>query len=474
MDHYHHQLLNRDLFDPVFVVLGDKEDGPTYADDFTYLYTGTDDRFGALLKLFSTADIVLFSNLFSPIVCEAAITAGVPVLIELAHDVETGQLYDEIDLTICVSQAVKNAQTDPLRTKVIYNGIDVSLFRPPDQPRGDGKIVILQVGNKVKAEINLDELADDLLPLDSRIEMWIAGQEGESSERVKFLGMRRDIEEVYRQADILILLSKKEAFGLAAVEAMACGVIPIATDCGGPAEIVTHGVNGWIVPLGDRAGAVARISEAVGLLGSPKWEDMRRAARREVEDRFSIGTSIREYEKTYLDLVAQKGVRATAGPVYGKAPPEAVLEDAIFFMGSGWWDRTLLAIDAMTGDPRPVRIKLCAWAAERLAAHAIARDRPDSAEKIYKKLYASGWVGKEWMTNWLAIGPADEDKKSILETLLKLDPKDPLFYMLTAETAINHGDFTGALSVLERGATACPDNAEIVGVHAMLKTRLGM
>lgn len=473
MDHYHHSLLNRDLFDPAFVVLGDMEDGPTYADDFSYLFTGTADRFGELLKHFSTADIVLFSNLFNPIVCSAAIAAHVPVLIELAHDVERGQLYPEIDLTICVSQAVRKAQADPARTKVIYNGIDLGLFRPPAALRDGGKIVILQVGNRVKAEVNLDELAGDLLPMDPRIELWIAGQEGESSDRVKFLGMRRDIEKVYQEADILILLSKKEAFGLAVAEAMASGVIPIATDCGGPAEIVEHGVNGWIVPLGDRALAIARIAEGVGLIGSPKWETMRKSARAQVERRFSIEDCLREYEQTYLDLIAQKGARNALGQICAKAPPEAALQDAIFFIDNGRWDRALLAIDAMTQDQRPLKIKLCAWAAERLASHAIARDCPDAAEKIYGKLYASGWADKEWMMNWLAIAPPGKDTKFILDALLKLDAKDPVIYMLAAENSINLGDFMAAISVLERGADACPDNADISGVHAALKTRLG-
>lgn len=473
MDLYHHRLLNRDYFDPVFVVLDEKEEGPTYADDFSYLFTGTADRFGELLKLFSTADIVLFSNLFNPIVCSAAIAAHAPVLIELAHDVEAGQLYPEIDLTICVSQAVRKAQGDPARTKVIYNGIDLALFHPPSAPRDDGKVVILQVGNSVKAEVNLDELACDLLPMDSRIELWIAGQEGESSDRVKFLGMRRDIEEVYRQADILALLSRKEAFGLAVVEAMACGVIPVVTDCGGPAEIVTRGVNGWIVPPGDRAGAIARIAEAVGMLGSPEWATMRKNARAEVERRFSIGNCLREHEEAYLGLIAQKGIRNTPGPICAQAPPEAMLQDALFFLDNGWWDRTLLAIDAMTQDPRPLTLKLCAWAAERLASHAIAKDCPGAAEKIYGKLYSSGWGDKEWMMNWLAIAPPGKDTKFILDALLKLDPKDPILYMLTAENAINQGDFMAATSVLERGAGACPDNADINGVLTALKKRLG-
>jgi hypothetical protein len=46
--------------------------------------------------------------------------------------------------------------------------------------------------------------------------------------------------------------------------------------------------------------------------------------------------------------------------------------------------------------------------------------------------------------------------------------------MLTAEDAISHSDFTGAISVLEQDASACPENAYVTGIHAMLKKRLGM
>ena len=58
---------------------------------------------------------------------------------------------------------------------------------------------------------------------------------------------------------MLLLPSELEAFGLAALEAMACGVPPVATRTGGVSELVTDGVNGFLEPVGDVAAQAARV-----------------------------------------------------------------------------------------------------------------------------------------------------------------------------------------------------------------------
>ncbi len=67
-------------------------------------------------------------------------------------------------------------------------------------------------------------------------------------DRVHLLGERDDIPAVLAAADLLLLSSWREAFGRIAVEAMAVGVPVIATEDGGPAEIVAHGIDGELVP----------------------------------------------------------------------------------------------------------------------------------------------------------------------------------------------------------------------------------
>jgi N-acetyl-alpha-D-glucosaminyl L-malate synthase BshA len=66
------------------------------------------------------------------------------------------------------------------------------------------------------------------------------------TDRVDFLGQVENLEEVLPVADVLLLPSLHESFGLVALEAMACGVVPVATDQGGAGEFINDGLNGYL------------------------------------------------------------------------------------------------------------------------------------------------------------------------------------------------------------------------------------
>jgi glycosyltransferase involved in cell wall biosynthesis len=75
--------------------------------------------------------------------------------------------------------------------------------------------------------------------------------------RVEFLGVRRDIPDLLREAGVVWHLSKSEGGPMVALEAMAAGVPVVATDVPGTADLVKDGVNGLLVPLGDPAAVAA-------------------------------------------------------------------------------------------------------------------------------------------------------------------------------------------------------------------------
>jgi N-acetyl-alpha-D-glucosaminyl L-malate synthase BshA len=124
-------------------------------------------------------------------------------------------------------------------------------------------------------------------------------------DRVRFLGETPDVARVLACADLFLLPSSQESFGLAALEAMACGVPVIATRVGGVPEVVSDGETGLLFEPGDMD-AMAR--SAVKLLRSE--QDLRRmgdAARGRVIETFTPDEIVPKYEAFYEKVLAETG-----------------------------------------------------------------------------------------------------------------------------------------------------------------------
>lgn len=120
---------------------------------------------------------------------------------------------------------------------------------------------------------------------------------------VVFMGKQDHVERLIPQNHVLLLPSEMESFGLAALEGMACGLPVVATQAGGLPELVTHGLNGFLAPVGDTAGQAAHV---VNLLSDRAlYERMSTAARRAAVDRFSTDLIIPQYERYYADVLAR-------------------------------------------------------------------------------------------------------------------------------------------------------------------------
>ena len=119
-------------------------------------------------------------------------------------------------------------------------------------------------------------------------------------DRVVFLGKQVDVAPLLAVADLLLLPSEMEGFGLAALEAMACGVPPIASDVGGLPEVVDHEQDGFLLPAGD----VDAMAEAArNVLGdSARKKALGAAAREKALTRFSADKIIPQYEQYYRDI----------------------------------------------------------------------------------------------------------------------------------------------------------------------------
>ena len=122
------------------------------------------------------------------------------------------------------------------------------------------------------------------------------------ADRVDFLGKQDNVNELLALADLMIMPSEMESFGLAALEAMACCVPAIATRVGGVPELIEHQVNGLLYEVGDIDGMAAG---ALSLLTDPaRLEIMSKAARKTAQDKFCASRIIPMYEAYYEQVIA--------------------------------------------------------------------------------------------------------------------------------------------------------------------------
>lgn len=201
--------------------------------------------------------------------------------------------------------------------EVIYNFVNCDVYRrDPDaeahrrEYAPNGEFILVHVSNfrPVKRVTDTVEIFDRVRkkipakllligdgPDRSRAE-WLAVQKGIHND-VLFLGKQDDVREKLALSDILLLPSEQESFGLAALEAMACEVVPIATRVGGLPEVVEHGQTGYLASVGD----VDSMAEYATVLLSHenRLRDMGKACRIAAQSRFCSTDIIQQYENFY-------------------------------------------------------------------------------------------------------------------------------------------------------------------------------
>jgi glycosyltransferase involved in cell wall biosynthesis len=117
------------------------------------------------------------------------------------------------------------------------------------------------------------------------------------TDQVAFLGTAPRVEVPLSVADIFLLPSEQESFGLAALEAMSSGVPVIGSKVGGLPEVVTHGETGFLLPVGD---VKAMAQAGLVILKDPRrLASMRRAARDRAVGVFNEQSVVPLYEEAY-------------------------------------------------------------------------------------------------------------------------------------------------------------------------------
>jgi N-acetyl-alpha-D-glucosaminyl L-malate synthase BshA len=193
---------------------------------------------------------------------------------------------------------VRDPEVEQARKQYAANGerilVHLSNFRPVKRVT-DTVEIFDQVRKKLPAKLLL--IGDG--PDRSRAE-WLAVQKGIHND-VLFLGKQENVRETLGLADVLLMPSELESFGLAALEAMACEVVPIATRVGGVPELIEHGKSGFLADVGD-VGAMARYATDI-LSDESRLREMGKACREVARSRFCASMIVPQYEDFYRKVL---------------------------------------------------------------------------------------------------------------------------------------------------------------------------
>ncbi len=210
--------------------------------------------------------------------------------------------------------------------KVIPNFIDLNKFKRQKKdhfktaicPNGEKLIVhtsnfrpVKRIGDVVEVFKNIREIIPVKLllvgdgPERSKIESMCRGYG--NCDDIRFLGKLEAVEEVLSVADLFIMPSEKESFGLAALEAMACEVPVVSSNVGGLPELNIHGFSGYLCDKGD---IEAMTKYSLKILDDKNLPTFKKNALKRATD-FELSKIIPEYEN-YYEEVLQKNTKSIA------------------------------------------------------------------------------------------------------------------------------------------------------------------
>jgi N-acetyl-alpha-D-glucosaminyl L-malate synthase BshA len=205
--------------------------------------------------------------------------------------------------------------------RVIHNFVNCTTYAPDPERRGierfapNGEKLLIHLSNfrpVKRVQDCIRVLAAVRKHTDARLLMVGDGPERGPAEHlawqlgvnrhVEFLGKQNQVERLIRLAHVLLMPSEMESFGLAALEAMACGVPAVGTRVGGVPELITDGEDGFLEKVGDIEGQAGRVVEL--LTDDALDTRMAAAARQTASTRFCTEKIIPLYEDYYEQILS--------------------------------------------------------------------------------------------------------------------------------------------------------------------------
>lgn len=213
--------------------------------------------------------------------------------------------------------------------EVIPNFIDLEKFKKQKKDHfkraicPNGELLIVHTSNfrEVKRVLDVVRIFNNIVKeIPAKLLMIGDGPERDNAESlcrelrisddVRFLGKLEAVEEVLSVADLFLMPSEKESFGLAALEAMACEVPVISTDTGGLPELNVQGGTGFLSPVGDIEDMTQKALLVLDPSNLPRFKE--NALRRAKE--FDISRILPLYESYYEQVMQRTIAQSTVEP----------------------------------------------------------------------------------------------------------------------------------------------------------------
>ena len=218
-------------------------------------------------------------------------------------------------------ETVRDFTVPEERIEVIPNFVDTTVYRPGLEPchrealAPEGEKIVMHISNfraVKRAEDVVSVFAKLTAKLPSRLVLIGDGPERPRvlmradelgvRDRVLFLGKHTSVHELLACADLFLLPSASESFGLVALEAMACGAPVVASNVGGLPEVIEHGTTGYMFDIGDIDGMAEAGLRIMG--DDDHWRSLSEAGRAVANERFSAERVVPMYERYYEQVLA--------------------------------------------------------------------------------------------------------------------------------------------------------------------------
>jgi N-acetyl-alpha-D-glucosaminyl L-malate synthase BshA len=203
--------------------------------------------------------------------------------------------------------------------RVIHNFVNTDTYAPDPERKGaerfapNGEKLLIHLSNfrpVKRVQDCVRVLAEVRKHADARLLMVGDGPERGPAEHlatqlgvrqsIDFVGKQDNVERLIRLAHVILMPSEMESFGLAALEAMSCGVPAVGTHVGGVPELITDGRDGFLEAVGDVPAQAARVLQILD--DENLHASLSRAARKTAIDRFSTESLIPQYERYYREV----------------------------------------------------------------------------------------------------------------------------------------------------------------------------